>query len=123
MNRILSSSLPLIFVIPGPSSPDHLTHLEMATIAANNLFSYLRVDSEVALDTHMVKIFEDGGIWDNNLVILGGRENAFGNAVLSKSKSDVQWLPDRGGWLLHGRVFDEEGLGMRTLAGSFNCII
>jgi len=111
MNRILSNSLPLIFVIPGPSSQNHSTYLEMATIAANNLLSYLRIDSELTLDTHMVKKFEEGRIGDNNLVILGGRENAFRNVVLSKTKSDVQWLSDGQGWLLQERVFDEEGLG------------
>ena len=112
MNRILSSSLPLIFVIPGPSSQNHSIYFEMATIVANNIFSYLRIDSELALDTHMVKRSKEGRIGVNNLVILGGTENAFGNMIFSKSKSEVQWLSDRQGWSLQERIFDEQGLGM-----------
>lgn len=123
MNRIVSSSLPLTFVIPGPSSQNHSIYLEMATIAANNLLSHLRIDSRLAIDTHMVKEFEEGHIGDNNLVILGGTDNAFGDVVLSKTKSEVQWLPDRQGWLLQERVFDEKGLGTPFVAGSFSGLI
>ena len=123
MNRILSSSLPLIFVIPGPSSQNHSIYLEMATIAANNLLSYLRIDSELAFDAHMVKKFKYGCIGDNNLVILGGSGNMFGEVVLSKTRSEVQWLSDRRGWLIQDRVFDEAGLGTRLLAGSFDRLI
>lgn len=119
MNRILSSSLPLKFVIPGPSSQSHSIYLEMATIVANNLLTYLRIDSELVLDTQMVKEFEGGRIGDNNLVILGGADNTFGAVVLAKAKSEVQWLSDRQGWSLHERVFDEKGLGMPFVAGSF----
>ena len=122
MNRILSNPLPLTFVIPGPSSQNHSTYLEVAKIAANNLLSYLRIDSELVLDAQMVKKFKEGHVEDNNLVILGGVENTFGDMVLSQ-KSEVQWLSDRQGWLLQGRVFDEEGLGMRLPAGSFSHLI
>jgi len=120
MNRILSSSLPLTFVIPGPSSQNYSIYLELATIAANNLLSYLRIDSELVSDNHMVKKYEGGHIGDGNLVILGGTDNTFGDVVLSKTKSEVQWLSDRQGWLLQERVFDKKGLGMPLLAGSFN---
>ena len=123
MDRIISSSLPLTFVIPGPSSQNHSTYLEVATIAANNLLSYLRIDSELAFDTHMVKEFEGGRIGENNLVILGGTDNTFGDVVLSKTKSEVQWLSDGQGWLLHERVFDKKGLGMLFAAGSINASI
>ena len=120
MNRILSNPLPLTFVIPGPSSQNHSIYLEMAEIAANNLLSYLRIDSELALDAQMVKRSKEGRIGDNNLVILGGAENTFGDMVLSETKSEVQWLSDRQGWLLQERVFDDEGLGMPLLVGPFN---
>jgi len=123
LNRILSNLLPLTFVIPGPSSQNHSTYLEAAKIAANNLLSYLRIDSELALDAQMMKKFKDGRIKDNNLVILGGTENTFGDMVLSKTKSEVQWLSDRQGWLLHERTFDGEGLGMSLLVGSFSRLI
>jgi hypothetical protein len=90
----------------------------MATTAANNLLTYLRIDSELALDTRMVKKFEEGHIGDNNLVILGGTENTFGDVVLSETKSEVQWLSGRWGWSLQGRDFDEEGLGAPLSFGS-----
>ena len=117
MSRILSNPLPLTFVIPGPLSQNHSIYLEMAKIAANNLLSYLRIDSELAFDTQMVKKYKEGRIGDNNLVILGGAENTFGDMILSETKSEVQWLSDRQGWLLQERVFDEEGLGMPLLVG------
>jgi len=123
MNRILSSSLPLTFVIPGPLSQSHSLYLEMATIAANNLLGYLRIDSELAIDTQMVREFEGGRIGDNNLVILGGADNTFGAVVLSKAKSEVQWLSDKQGWSLQERVFDEKGLGMPFVTCSFNGLI
>lgn len=123
MNRILSSTLPLTFVIPGPSSQNHSIYLEMATIVANNLLTYLRIDSKLVLDTQMVKEFEGGRIGENNLVILGGTDNTFGAAVLAKAKSEVQWLSDKQGWSLQERVFDEKGLGMPLVSGSLNSLI
>jgi len=87
MNRILSSSLPLILVIPGPSSQNYSIYLELATIAANNLLSSLRIDSELVLDTHMVKKYEVGHIDDSNLVILGGTDNIFGMLFSSRPRA------------------------------------
>ena len=88
-------------------------------MAANNILGYLHIESEVAFDTHMVRELEGGRIGDGNLVILGGADNTFGNVVLSKAKSEVEWLSDRQGWLLQERVFDQKGLGMPFVADSF----
>jgi hypothetical protein len=67
-----------------------------------------------------LKGLKRGRIGDNNMVILGGADNTFGDFVLSKTKSEVQWLFDRQGWLLRERVFDEKGLGMPLVAGPLN---
>ena len=89
-------------------------------IAANNLLSYLCINLELVSDTHMVKKYEGGYIVDSNLVILGGTDNIFGDFVLSKTKSNVQWLSNRQGWLPQERVFDKRGLAMPLVASSFN---
>lgn len=76
---------------------------------AHILFSYLKIDSQVIFDRDAVKGLGKGEIGCSNIVILGGRDNVFGQYIMSGNPGAIVFTKQ--GWKLRGRHFKSPGIG------------
>ncbi|KAG8780893.1 hypothetical protein FRC15_009190 [Serendipita sp. 397] len=105
MNRILATSQSLTIVTPQSDF-----YLHSALRIAHNSLSYLRIDSRIVSDEEAFQLFRQGLLDCSNLVILGGADNLFGQAILAKFPSVIKFI--EGGWIIRGQRFDEPGQGI-----------
>jgi hypothetical protein len=106
LHRILASKDALTIVIPEGSD----SHLSAAVRIAHNLLSYLRIASVILYDHEASQELENGNSGCSNYVIMGGKENGFGQELMANSPGPISFC--KGGWTLRGQVFNSTGLGL-----------
>lgn len=105
LQRILASKEGLVIVIPEGSN----SHLSAAVRIAHNLLSYLRITCVILYDREASQELKNENSKCSNYVILGGKENSFGQELMATSPGPISFF--KGGWMLRGQVFNSTGLG------------
>ena len=87
MSLILNSRGPLLFVIPARSNA---TYLNFALRIAHNLNIYHKLDSNIIGAQEALQHLEDQSFPEQNMVVIGGRNNDFSVTILAQARTSFQ---------------------------------
>lgn len=120
VQNIFDTAAPLAIIIPAETTIQ-ARYLSAGRRIAHNIDTYLKLDSEIILDTAALDLLNKNENLESlrgNLIILGGHENALSRCLLGtkngKHESEFS-LDEKGKWNLRGLSFDnlgEESLGL-----------
>ena len=107
LSNILSSSAPLVFVIP---SLESISALSVATRLAHDLNVYHKLDAEIISASEAIDRLQNASTGAGNIVIIGGFDNAFGQQLLLQQQTAFASTGNR--LLLNGKIVNSNSAAL-----------